>query len=81
MKKEQKTIDAKQQECDDYNEKISELDQQKNKKEFEVLNEMLQRAEDYKKILEKEYKDCKKQLRNQIITSLNSLYEIAPYEG
>ncbi|MEC4558640.1 MAG: hypothetical protein U9532_00395 ['Conium maculatum' witches'-broom phytoplasma] len=42
---------------------------------------MLRRAEDYKKLLEKQYKDFEKKFKNQIITSLNSLYEITLSEG
>ncbi|MBS2126584.1 hypothetical protein J8J04_02710 ['Fragaria x ananassa' phyllody phytoplasma] len=87
LNKEQKGIDEYQNKCDNYNKQINELNQQKNKNEFEVLNEiealneMLQRAEDYKKILEKRYKDVETQYKNLTTSSLNSLYEINSNEG
>ncbi len=70
-----------QQECDNYNKQINKLDPGKDKNEIEGLSNMLRRAEDYKKLLEKQYKDFEKKFKNQIITSLNSLYEITPSEG
>ncbi|MEC4559256.1 MAG: hypothetical protein U9532_03785 ['Conium maculatum' witches'-broom phytoplasma] len=81
LKKEQKTIDEYQQKCDDYNKQINKLDPRKDKNEIEALNEMFQRAEDYKKILEKRYKDVETQYKNLTTSSLNSLYEITLSEG
>ncbi|MEC4559198.1 MAG: hypothetical protein U9532_03485 ['Conium maculatum' witches'-broom phytoplasma] len=80
LNKEQKGIDEYQQKCDDYNKQINKLDPRKDKNEIEGLSNMLRRDEDYKKLLEKQYKDFEKKFKNQIITSLNSLYEITPSE-
>ncbi|XXP77234.1 MAG: hypothetical protein AB3N34_02750 [Lettuce witches'-broom phytoplasma] len=75
-----------QQECDNYNKQINELNQHKNKNEFEVLNEIeglneiLQRAENHKKDLEKDLNQRLEQhkqsaLSSSFTSSLNSLYE------
>ncbi|WP_017193132.1 hypothetical protein [Italian clover phyllody phytoplasma] len=81
LNEDQKGIDESQKECDGYNKQISELDPQKDKNKIEGLNNMLRRAEDYKKLLEERYKDVETEYKKSIIlSSLNSLYEITSAE-
>ncbi|GLH60561.1 hypothetical protein PAWBP_2990 [Paulownia witches'-broom phytoplasma] len=47
----------------------------------EYYQDMLSRAQNYKRILEKRYEDVETVYINSILKSLNSLYEITPTEG
>nr|ABU55754.1 hypothetical protein [Clover phyllody phytoplasma] len=80
LNEEQKSIDEYQKKCDDYNKQISQLDPKKNENEIEGFNNMLKRAEDYKKTLEERYKDFENHEKDNILSKLNSLYQITSVE-
>ncbi|AGL90684.1 hypothetical protein [Candidatus Phytoplasma australiense] len=63
-------------------EEISEVEVQIGKLEVsqKYYQDMLSGAEKFKKMLEEQYKDAELQDKNEILKSLNSLYEITPTE-
>ncbi|WP_373375613.1 hypothetical protein [Candidatus Phytoplasma solani] len=63
-------------EIDDIKVKIGKLESKQ-----EMYEDMLSSAKSYKKILEDRFKNTKKDFQNQIITSLNALYQITSTEG